>query len=63
MFHFRTYLSSVVCDSFGEAGWENQQRTEDAIFAEGEAFDIFILTQEVGYEVKSLEKQNELINN
>lgn len=63
MFHFRTYLSTVVCNSFGETGWEKQEQTEDPIFAEGEAFDIFIVIKIGYYDVRNLKKQNKLINN
>lgn len=45
IFHFKTYLPSAACDSFRNAAWEKQQCIEDPIFADGEAFDIFMLTK------------------
>ncbi|XP_053097441.1 cytolytic toxin-alpha-like [Pangasianodon hypophthalmus] len=51
IFHFKTYLSCVVCDTFCNDEWEKQQLTEDPIFAEGEAFDIFMLTKQGSYDV------------
>lgn len=59
IFHFKTYLSVVVCNTFGSTGWEKEQIEKDAIFAEGEAFDIFMLTSPGHYDVRSLKKQNE----
>lgn len=63
MFHFKTYLSNVVCNTFGKKGWEKEEWIEDPIFAEGEAFDIFMVIRKGFYDVRSLKKQNELINN
>ncbi|KAF5886871.1 verrucotoxin subunit beta-like [Clarias magur] len=51
MFHFTTDLSSVVCDTFSNAGWEKQELIEDPMFAEGEPFDIFILVSQLFYNV------------
>ncbi|KAF5886872.1 neoverrucotoxin subunit beta-like [Clarias magur] len=46
--HMKSYLSDVA---FRNAGWEKQEWIRDPIFAEGEAFDVFILVGQIGYYV------------
>lgn len=56
IFHFKTYLSKVVCNSLSDA-----ETTEDPIFAEREAFDIFTLIEDEVFDVRSLNRLNEFI--
>lgn len=63
VFHFRAYLDSVDCDSHTNGKWQNKQRIEDVIFAEGEPYNIFMLFRPAVCDVRSFKKQNERINN
>ncbi|KAK3521528.1 hypothetical protein QTP70_009027 [Hemibagrus guttatus] len=49
-FHFRTDLQNVICENYKNGKWEDK-RTEDALFAKGEGFDIIMIINPNGYEV------------
>lgn len=58
---FKTDLNSVVCNSCYDGEWGNEQHTENEIFADGEAFDIFIFNSPGHFDVRKITEQNDWI--
>ncbi|XP_060764608.1 cytolytic toxin-alpha-like [Neoarius graeffei] len=50
-FQFRPELKAVVCNSCKNGKWEDKESKEEALFAEGEIFDIIMIITQNAYEV------------